>query len=626
MIGFFPRLYKDELLYSWFARYHLYSANISPKQTMKELYGKTSVTAVADLPTNLEEVYLKIKHFAGPTIEDWIKHHTFYRYYTAFVPKETQMKVFEAMRRCNNPQSLHLTLGINASSISENTHFMFCPTCNKEDLEVKGETYWRLTHQLPGVLLCLKHNQALIKSNIRFRGFNKHEYIAADKANCLSMDSAKFSDQMYYNRALELAKQIQSLVLNDFNFTSEGILSAYKYLLYKKGLVSVNGTVNQRLLAEQFLLFYGEKFLHDLNSTIKIENESCWLKTITRKHRKAFHPIRHLLLINCLGESVESFHTYKGYDFMPFGEGPYYCLNPAADHYEQKVIPSVEISICTDTRKPVGTFTCSCGFIYSRRGPDTIPSDKYKVGRIKQFGHVWLTKAKHLINDQKKSYTEASEILKCNRGTLSKYVKDAPLKKQKRIVISYKEVKRKEWLQLISNNSKAFVTELRKFEPALYSWLYRNDRDWLKENSPLKKKEKQAALKVDWDLRDEQVLKEVFEIVKKLKHYSKPVHINISRIGKEIGKLSLLEKKLNKLPKTKEYLTRITETTEAFQIRRAKWAAEVLKKDKDVIAEWELKRVAGLKNQLSDEVNRKILELINNSYTQEEGNLGFGEN
>lgn len=611
MISFFPRLYKDELLYSLFARYHLYSTNISPKQTMKELFGKTSVTAVADLPTNLEEVYLKIKHFAGPTIEDWIKHHTFYRYYTAFVPKETQMKVFEAMRRCNKPQSLHLSLGINASSISENTHFMFCPTCKKEDLEVKGEAYWRLTHQLPGVLLCLKHNQALIKSHIRFRGINKHEYIVANESNCFSTESSKVHNQHYIHRALELTKQTHGLVRNDFNFSSDGILSAYKYLLYKKGFVSVNGAVNQRLLAEQFLLFYGEKFLQDLQSTIQIDNDLCWLKSITRKHRKVFHPIRHLLVINFLGESVESFYKYKTHNSMPFGEGPYYCLNPAADHYKQKVISSVEISVCTDTGRPVGTFTCSCGFIYSRRGPDTDSSDQYKVGRIKQFGDVWLTKAKHLINDQKKSYTEASEILKCDRGTLSKYVKAVPIRKEKQIASSQIDDKRKKWLQLISSNSKASVTELRELDPALYSWLYRRDQDWLKEHSPLKKRENQVGSKVDWNLRDEELLKEVFLIVNTLIELPKPVHINVSRIGKEIGKLSLLEKHIDRLPKTKDYLSRHIETIEEFQIRRAKWAAEVLKKDKEIIAEWELKRLAGLKDQLSAEVNKIIQELVN---------------
>lgn len=54
MLGFFPRLYKDELLYSWFARYHLYSANDGPKQTMEDLFGIQNELAVPDLPVNLE--------------------------------------------------------------------------------------------------------------------------------------------------------------------------------------------------------------------------------------------------------------------------------------------------------------------------------------------------------------------------------------------------------------------------------------------------------------------------------------------------------------------------------------------------------------------------------------------
>lgn len=39
MLSYFPNLYPDELLYSWFARYHDHSGNTSSKQTMKELFG-----------------------------------------------------------------------------------------------------------------------------------------------------------------------------------------------------------------------------------------------------------------------------------------------------------------------------------------------------------------------------------------------------------------------------------------------------------------------------------------------------------------------------------------------------------------------------------------------------------
>ncbi|UTW70533.1 hypothetical protein KHA80_09235 [Anaerobacillus sp. HL2] len=81
-------------------------------------------------------------------------------------------------------------------------------------------------------------------------------------------------------------------------------------------------------------------------------------------------------------------------------------------------------------------------------------------------------------------------------------------------------------------------------------------------------------------MRDEEILKQVFTVIANLKGLPKPVHINISRIGKEIGMLALLEKHLDKLPKTNDYIQRNIETTEEFQIRRVKWAADTLKNEK----------------------------------------------
>ena len=50
-------------------------------------------------------------------------------------------------------------------------------------------------------------------------------------------------------------------------------------------------------------------------------DESCWLKAITRKHRKSFHPIRHILLIYFLEESVDSISNYSQESYKPFGKG-----------------------------------------------------------------------------------------------------------------------------------------------------------------------------------------------------------------------------------------------------------------------------------------------------------------
>nr|WP_285890595.1 TnsD family Tn7-like transposition protein [Halalkalibacter oceani] len=205
----------------------------------------------------------------------------------------------------------------------------------------------------------------------------------------------------------------------DHIFTVKGIQSAYKYLLQKQGFANFYGTVNQEKLAKQFISFYGQEFLELVQSNVDYLNESCWLKNITRKQRKSFHPIRHMLIINFVGERINSFYQYAREKRYPFGKAPYYCLNPAADHYHKRVIPSVTLSTCTGTRRPVGTFKCTCGFIYSRRGPDITSEDAFKIGRVKHFGQVWLDRLQLLVTQGQSDYA-ISKTLNCDIGTVKK--------------------------------------------------------------------------------------------------------------------------------------------------------------------------------------------------------------
>lgn len=149
MIGYFPALYDDELLYSWFARYHEHTGNISPKRTLNEIFNSTNIVAVLDIPSNINKVYEGLKHFNVPEAELLIQSHTLFNYYTFFQSEAVRERVLENVKFGGNPGSSHLILGINASSVNEWKYIRFCPTCTQEDIGKYGELYWYLLHQLP---------------------------------------------------------------------------------------------------------------------------------------------------------------------------------------------------------------------------------------------------------------------------------------------------------------------------------------------------------------------------------------------------------------------------------------------------------------------------------------------
>lgn len=604
MLSYFPNLYPDELLYSWFARYHDHSGNTSSKQTMKELFGNMSSVAVADFPNNLEDFYINISHFNPPNINDLVTNHTLYNYYTAFQSDVMKSRAFNYITNGGRPGAIHMFLGIAASTIKNWHYLRFCPSCVQRDRERYGESYWHMSHQLPKVFYCHLHQELLHDSTIEFRNPHKHEFVSAEKAqlsqpHLVTVFSPKLEQQLkkLSDESVNLIRYAENIQIQDFS-------QIYKYLMQVNGFANHFGKVHQQYFTQQFKKYYGEEFLALVDCNFDEHSDTSWLRSIARKHRKAFHPVQHLLLLQFLNVSFKDLENYVGKEYEPFGQAPYYCLNPAADHYKKRVISNVAITTCTDTRKPVGTFSCDCGFVYSRRGPDIDKTDKYKVGRIKSFGPVWQAKLMQLATSELNPYRIA-QLLDCDYATAKKYMSISKGKpsNHNEPLMDLRTQKEAEWLKLIEKYPDFTITRLREMNRALYAWHYRNNRDWLKENSPRIKGEVTSNNRVDWEKRDLEILQLVKKVIKDLYAMEKPIYVNKSKVAKEIGQLSSLEKQLDKLPKTKAYLNKHLETREQFQIRRIKWACKKLyMDDRNNVVVWKVRRLAGLREKLSNVV------------------------
>ncbi len=329
-----------------------------------------------------------------------------------------------------------------------------------------------------------------------------------------------------------------------------------------------------------------------------------------------------------LGVPVEAFfksdRTYK-----PFGAGPWLCLNAAAEHYLKPKITNLTISLCCDTKKPVGTFTCSCGFIYCRTGPDRTEEDTRRTGKIKVVGDVWQQQLRHLVEVEQLGLRETARRLQVDPRTVNRYVQLLGLATKWRSHNKTQEVvatelpcpqssgsndrktqHRQTWSTLQSEHPQASKTALRRFTPVTYSWLYRYDRAWLNQHSPPAQKPVYVNNRVDWQERDEQILAQVQEAVQELLVAEKPIRITISKVAKAIGQLALIEQHLDQMPLTKVHLDAVTESIEEYQIRRVRWAAALLDRWGESVDLWKVIRMAGLKPDYSEKVEWAIDEEV----------------
>jgi len=610
LLIFIPQIYDDEILYSVISRYHFLSGNRNLKATIREFFDYDSVVPTIGFPSLLENLATKIPKDLYYDSNFFIDQCTLFPIYIPFLPEDRKAQIITEMKN-NKGTRLFNLLGIQAGHILEINKLKYCPLCAIEDYKKYDEIYYHRIHQVEGVFVCNKHG-CLLKEYIPNRYASRLEFVRFDydkldlKVN-YTMDNEL---GIWYEK---IAKSYEFLLSNNlYRYNNDLIHDRYIKYLDSMGLVTPSKRIKQKELTDKFINYYGVKVLDSLNCSFDLKSESSWLKNITRKQKMIIHPLRHILFIIFLCNSVEEFFK-KELEYYPFGKGPWPCLNPVAEHYLSSTIKECIISDDYKTRAPVGTFKCSCGFIYSRRGPDTDFRDRYRIGRIKNFGHIWEQKLYNLVNRDKYTIKELSVLMNCDPATIKKYSKKLCCedKLNAELTINEEEIDnckkclsnnyKQDFADYINNHQNLSRTELRKHLYKQYIWLYRHDKEWLMENLPSKIDKREidykASMRVNWEGRDIQMFSDIEQEYKKIISSEKLVRVTKSLIGQRTGYSSLLYSYIDKLPKTSKLLNEICETVEEFQIRRIKFVAERLYENKGVLKRWEVIRGAGIRKE-----------------------------
>lgn len=156
-----------------------------------------------------------------------------------------------------------------------------------------------------------------------------------------------------------------------------------------------------------------------------------------------------------------------------------------------------------------------------------------------------------------------------------------------------KNVYRNKWLNLSCDYPNSSKSYLRNLDIATYTWLNRHDKKWLTENSPAKKTYGHSK-QIDWEKRDEKILQEVKAVVEAMYNSTeKPERVTVGAVGRRIERVYLLQKYLDKMPKTKEYLQEKVESVNEFQNRRIEWVRENVAINGE--SEWVVMRKAGVR-------------------------------
>jgi hypothetical protein len=618
MIRAFPDLYPGELMYSGYARYARRVGYPNLKNVMDELFGSQHIIASIPFASHLDYFVAQQPQVNRFTAELLIAEHTLLPFYTPFLPRKRTEQLKMDMRRANGP-GIYMRVGLMASTIPSPLHLRYCPECTREDEMLFGEKYWHRNQQIPGVSVCHLHKVWLEHSSVQIHDRKtRHKFIAAEGAlRPLRSSSAIETSSRLYDTLLFIAAGAAWLLQQrELSLGLEFLHEAYKRALIRSDFATYSGRIRMTDLQEAFTFYYPDDVLSYLYCSLNRQSPDNWLARLVRKPDGSQHPLQHLLLMHFLGSSIEAFFSNPS-DSHPFGVGPWPCLNSASDHYHQRQIEQCEIAHSQYVGgRPVGTFFCSCGFVYSRTGPDTSVEDQYRFSKIKAFGPIWETKLQALWNDESVSLRGIAHQLGVDPITIKRHASrfGLPFPRPRGMCSQLKENQqlrphtlkmpcgttleeyRTSWLTALHANSEAGVTKLRSIAPGIYTWLYRHDRIWLKEHTPMRaKKNKTGYHRVDWAERDARLAEEVIFAATRLKNLpGRPVHITLSAIGREIGQVALLQQHLVRLPRTAEALKEHLESREVYAVRRIQWAALDSIQSNIYLERWLLIRKAGV--------------------------------
>ncbi len=614
MLSFFTDPYPNELLYSAIARYHFYFGNLNLKDTMVELFGKSTGNPIFEFGSNLKFLCDEIGGMYSA--EQIIQHNTVFPFYAQFLPIERKLEVINTMKFLGGAR-IFGKMGVGwGKNIYKKNNIKYCSICSKEDIETYGEAYIHREHQLEGILICPHHEQ-LLKNYYRTRDEKKYsEYIRLDSIFLDISDTNNYHEK-YQDKLLQISQAAYYLLSNDIQSISlEDILLRYKKFLIYNNFASRLMRVKQNELCNALIEHYGRDFLNFLGAEPDVNDCYSWLQVVTTTKSRLIHPLRHILLILFLAGDIDTFLKEKSEGYTPFGNGPWPCLNPAADHYKKDVINKIKISFNTN-QEPVGRFICNCGYIYLRTGSDKNKKDRYRKNSSRTtFGDVWCRRLEEILMQKKYNCYEIAEYMKCSVSSVRKYSKlitEKPIKitQQSEKVIKQLQSKKERFLLILKNNPNINRSKLKSEYSKEYNYIYRYDKQWLLDVLPEAVPNGSIKKHIDWDNRDQELLLQVKEIYRELLNRENLVRISKSLLSRMLNCDNKLHKvNLRNYPCCREFIMNNAESVQEFQLRKCKIVIEQLKEAGVLLFHTRIQKESGINSQRYSLIKEKVEKLM----------------
>lgn len=285
-----------------------------------------------------------------------------------------------------------------------------------------------------------------------------------------------------------------------------------------------------------------------------------WAAKLVRKHRCASHPLYHLLLQSFLEEHQKA--------ELPFGEGPWPCLNPLATHFSSNSIG--EVRIHRNREKLVGVFQCECGYAYTRNAITS--STNIGPPRLLRYGPLLPPVLQDGIA-RGISLRGIARLLDVDPKTVVLLAKKLGISTPWKVPVAPKAE------NPFSHTRAAPRTKNEKSGAShTVSSLGKVSRE-------------------PWSSIDSAFVACLPKLVDLIRLVTPPIRISVAEFERRISRRGWIYKNREHLPQTVAFLQNVIEDTDTFQTRRIKWEIDRQMQAGGEIRVWRVMRKAGISSK-----------------------------
>lgn len=560
----------DETVFSLSSRHHQLSGNQRAYVTCKQLFGHHQRGTEHDLPSRIDELVLRTQCQLG-TAHEIIYRHTILPYYLPFKSKDTTEIAYAALQG-DGIGHLKYKLGILTSRFGASHPLKACPKCLIADRAQFQVAYWHLEHQYPGAWTCLAHQcllkMASVKANKigRFLWFLPDESILHDAVIPSRLPCSTYRQLLPQLIALTNASVGLAHLPQGFCFDVERLLSVYLDAARGKGLLSSRNRLKSEAIGADFLQFARTlRSVPELSALPGSADEAIGQAArLLRMPRTGTHPVRHLCLILWLFDDWSSFwRKYQTTPTLSANHLPNSTEN-SPDSLRETFLKQIreDRSSISAAAHYVG-ISVNTGIEWAAQAGIPVPRrGKVVRSEIRELLIEELRRGESkpiLAKRYGVSVQTVSRLLRSEMG-LSDIWREACMRHNR-------EGMRARWIKLCSDHPSSSTKMLRLLDPALYAWLYRNDRGWLKEHRACQPSGVRGNFSASsWQKRDSRLVNELIRASLSLSTLPRSCSLSLDELAQHVPALARHIHKLQHLPRTRSALERLLSMRTTFEV------------------------------------------------------------